>query len=125
MHRDITPDNLLLQNDGTIKIVDFNVAYQVDSSATATVVGKHAFIPAEQFRGKPTPQSDIYALGATMYYLLTGEEPEPITESHPARVDEAVPQELDAIIGKATTNDLSRRYQNVDELSQALEALIK
>ncbi|HEY9773632.1 MAG TPA: serine/threonine-protein kinase [Planktothrix sp.] len=123
VHRDITPDNLLLQDDGDIKIVDFNVAYQVDSSATATVVGKHAYIPAEQFRGKPTPQSDIYALGGTMFYLLTGREPEPITESHPREVNEKVSATLDAIVGRATAYSLLDRYADVDELSEALREL--
>jgi tRNA A-37 threonylcarbamoyl transferase component Bud32 len=125
VHRDITPDNLLLQEDGTIKIVDFNVAYQVDSSATATVVGKHAYIPAEQFRGKPTPQSDVYALGGTIFYLLTAREPEPITESHPKEISERVTTELDSIVGKATRHSQADRYADVNELSSALSSLLK
>jgi serine/threonine-protein kinase len=115
----------MLQEDGTIKLVDFNVAYQVDSSTTATVVGKHAYIPAEQFRGKPTPQSDIYALGGSMHYLLTGTEPVPITQSHPARLNEHVSPELDAIVAQATANSLQTRFASVDDLSAALTALLK
>lgn len=124
VHRDITPDNLMLQEDGKIKLVDFNVAYQVDSSTTATVVGKHAYIPAEQFRGKPTPQSDVYALGGTMYYLLTGTEPVPITQSHPAKVNEHVSPELDAIVAQATANSLQARFATVDDLASALKAIV-
>lgn len=120
VHRDITPDNLLLQEDGFIKLVDFNVAYQVDSSSTATVVGKHAYIPAEQFRGKPTPQSDIYALGGTMFFLLTGKEPEPITQSHPRRVNAAVGESLDQIVAHATASSLKDRTASVGDLHLAL-----
>lgn len=120
VHRDITPDNLMLQEDGFIKLVDFNVAYQVDSSATATVVGKHAYIPAEQFRGKPTAQSDIYSLGGSLFYLLTGKEPEPISKSHPADHSQFVSQELDLIIAKATATPLKERYSTVEEFKEAL-----
>lgn len=123
VHRDITPDNLMLQDDGHIKLVDFNVAYQVDSSATATVVGKHAYIPAEQFRGKPTPQSDIYSLGGTMFYLLTGKEPEPISTSHPANHSELVSAELDKIVARATATPLAERYSNVQEFREDLKRL--
>jgi tRNA A-37 threonylcarbamoyl transferase component Bud32 len=123
VHRDITPDNLMLQGDGKIKLVDFNVAYQVDSSTTATVVGKHAYIPAEQFRGKPTPQSDVYALGGSLHYLLTGREPTPITQSHPRILNEHVSPELDAVVAKATANSLKDRFATVDDLASALRAI--
>ncbi len=123
VHRDITPDNLMLQEDGFIKLVDFNVAYQVDSSATATVVGKHAYIPAEQFRGKPTAQSDIYSLGGTMFYLLTGKEPEPISTSHPANHSDFVSAELDKIIARATSTPLNERYATVQEFKDDLMKL--
>lgn len=125
VHRDITPDNLMLQEDGMIKIVDFNVAYQVDSSATSTVVGKHAYIPAEQFRGKAVPQSDIYSLGGTLFFLLTASEPTPITQSHPARVVAEVSKRLDAIVARATSLSLSERYSDIAELKADLQELAK
>lgn len=123
VHRDITPDNLMLQDSGMIKIVDFNVAYQVDSSATSTVVGKHAYIPAEQFRGKPTTQSDIYSLGGTLFFLLTGQDPAPITQSHPKRLNSTVSDELDAIVARATYSSQSDRYADIAQLRQALQDL--
>ena len=125
IHRDLTPDNLILQNDGRVKLVDFNVAHQLESSATATVVGKHAYIPAEQFRGKPTVQSDIFALGGTMHYLLTAKEPEPLSVSHPQSVLESVSKELDAIVAKATAIDQKDRYENAFELRAALYDLAR
>ena len=125
VHRDITPDNLMLEENGSIKLVDFNVACLVDSTSTSTVVGKHAYIPAEQFRGKPSAQSDLYSLGGTMYYLLTGQEPEPITQSHPRSFNESVSVELDVIVAKATENSLSRRYLSASEMCQELEMIRK
>ena len=120
VHRDLTPDNLILQENGLIKIVDFNVAHQVDSSETATVVGKHAYIPPEQFRGRPCAQSDIYALGGTMFYLLTGQEPEPITASRPRVKNGQVSKELDAIVCQATALDVNKRHENATAMKSAL-----
>lgn len=61
--------NLILSSNATVKLIDFNVAKQVTETVTATVVGKHAYIPIEQFRGRATMQSDIFALGCTLHYL--------------------------------------------------------
>jgi tRNA A-37 threonylcarbamoyl transferase component Bud32 len=124
VHRDLTPDNLILQEDGRIKVVDFNVAHQVDSSETATVVGKHAYIPPEQFRGKPSAQSDIYALGGTMFYLLTGQEPEPITVSHPGAENLLLSRKLDKIVSKSTALAADERYPDAEKLKSALSQLL-
>jgi len=120
VHRDFTPDNLILGKDGILKLVDFNVAQQSEESATATVVGKHSYLPPEQFRGKPTVQSDLYAMGATIYYLLLGEDPEPITSSHPILKNENISGKLDEIVAKATELDLKKRYQSASEIELAL-----
>jgi hypothetical protein len=121
VHRDFTPDNLILRKDGTLKLVDFNVAQQTESTATGTVVGKHAYLPPEQFRGLPTTQSDIYALGATLYYILVGEDPEPISEAHPREARPEISQEFDRIVGRATAIDAALRYQTSDEIAADLE----
>ncbi len=52
VHRDFTPDNLILHKDGTLKLIDFNDAQQVEYATTGTVVGKQAYLPPEQFRGQ-------------------------------------------------------------------------
>jgi tRNA A-37 threonylcarbamoyl transferase component Bud32 len=121
VHRDFTPDNLILGKDGILKLVDFNVAQQTESTATGTVVGKHAYLPPEQFRGRPTPQSDIYALGATLVYLLTGEDPEPITCSHPILQREDISSELDQIVARATALDTTKRYATIENMALDLE----
>ena len=121
IHRDFTPENLMVTDDGQLKLIDFNVAQRLESSSTRTVVGKHAYVPPEQFRGKPTAQSDIYALGATLYYLLTGEDPEPITRSDLSG-DVAVPLVLAQIIMKATEPNASERFASASDLKEALSA---
>ncbi len=79
IHRDFTPDNIVLCDDGSIVVIDFGAANEFIGNATGTFVGKHAFIAPEQFRGKAVVQSDIYALGCTLYFLLTGQEPEALS----------------------------------------------
>jgi serine/threonine-protein kinase len=81
IHRDVTPDNLVLDRTGAIKLIDFGAANELIATATGTLVGKQAYISPEQFRGKAVPQSDIYALGCTLYYLATGHDPEALSES--------------------------------------------
>lgn len=122
IHRDFTPENLMLTDDGQLKLIDFNVAHRLESSSTRTVVGKHAYVPPEQFRGKPTAQSDIYALGATMYFLLTGEDPEPITRSDLTN-DPTVPSELALLIMKATEPNASDRFCTAEEVLAALDEI--
>ncbi len=123
IHRDFTPDNLIYNSASGVKLIDFNVAQQYEASATRTVVGKHSYIPPEQFRGKACPQSDIYALGATMYFLLTAEEPEPITVAHPAVNTPMISKKMDDIVAKCTAQDLESRYQNAGEVQADLAAL--
>jgi len=120
VHRDFTPDNLILRNDGKLKLVDFNVAQQTDSTATGTVVGKHSYLPPEQFRGTPVPQSDLYSLGATLHFLLTGVDPEPISVSHPRRVNPEVSESMDIFVARATAMTLEARHQTIEELEQEL-----
>jgi serine/threonine protein kinase len=93
----------------------------MQSNATRTVVGKHAYIPPEQFRGKATPQSDIYAMGATLYFLLTGKEPEPISTAHPAQVLPEISPQLDACVAQATAIDTDVRFKSAAQARAALD----
>lgn len=120
VHRDFTPDNLIWGSDGILKLVDFNVAQQTESTATGTVVGKHCYLPPEQFRGKPVSQSDIYAMGATLYYLLTGEDPEPITSSKPILKCPEVSVVMNDLVAKATALDITKRFADAAEIEAIL-----
>jgi serine/threonine protein kinase len=122
VHRDFTPENLILRHDGILKLIDFNVARQVESNATGSVVGKPAYLPPEQFRGQPVSQSDIYGLGATLSFLLTGKEPEPISVSHPRENNAKVSSSMDKIVAKATAINLKDRYANCDQIMDDLNA---
>ena len=124
IHRDFTPDNLMYTSNGKVKLLDFNVAQQLDLVNSRTVVGKHAYLPPEQFRGKATIQSDIYALGATMFFLLTGEDPEPISTSHPLLKTKSVSAQLDAIVAKATETSQDNRYMETSLLKAELNLLV-
>lgn len=123
VHRHFTPDNLILQKDGTLKLIDFNVAQQVEATVTGTVVGKHAYLPPEQFRGMPTHQSDIYACGATLHFLLTGSDPEPISRSHPAKQVPGLSNGMDHIVSHATQLDCAQRYEDVEKMAEDLKTL--
>lgn len=122
VHRDFTPDNLMLTNDGKIKLIDFDVALEQSSFAqtNATIVGKQAYIPLEQFRGKPSSQSDIYALGASLSFLLTGEEPAALQSSHPREFCPGLSEELDSIIARATAVEVAGRYESAGALRNDL-----
>jgi tRNA A-37 threonylcarbamoyl transferase component Bud32 len=110
VHQDFTPDNLLLTTAGILKLVDFNVAKESATTKTSLVVGKQCYMPPEQFRGKTSVQSDIYAMGASLFFLLTGKDPEPLTASHPRNFIADVPEELDRIIARSTALDPESRY---------------
>ena len=121
VHRDIAPDNLMQAVDGRVVLLDFNVAQQLESNTTKTVVGKHNYMAPEQFKGKPTTQSDLYSLGCTLYFLLTAVDPRPLSCSHPGALVE-VPSWLDEVVGKLTALDSSQRFATAEELLCELRA---
>ena len=132
LHRDISPDNIYVENDGTVKLIDFGAARQViaEQSRSLSVILKQGFAPLEQYqrRGKQGPWTDIYALGATMYYCLTGNIPYDSTEridmpsigtAEEFRIDE----KFWKIIEKCMEVRIDNRYQSVIELKSALKEL--
>ncbi|HEY9787688.1 MAG TPA: serine/threonine-protein kinase [Candidatus Obscuribacterales bacterium] len=125
VHQDFTPENLILSHNGDLKIVDFNVAKESITIKTGLVVGKQAYMPPEQFKGKATPQSDIYALGGTLYFLLTGKDPEPLTAARLSRALPDVSEAVDELLLKATALDLESRFDDAAQLKAAIEQIIE
>lgn len=116
VHQDFTPDNLIIDAEGKLKLVDFSAAKTGDESAHEEIAGKIGYMPPEQFRGYPVPQSDIYALGASMYFLITGRQPRSMRALRPSDIVPAVNPTLDAIVEKATQPEVKDRYQDAFEL---------
>lgn len=124
IHRDLTPDNLVLREDGSIVVIDFGAANEFIGNATGTFVGKQAFIAPEQFRGKACTQSDIYAFGCTLFFLLTGEEPEALSESSPKKTNPDISDDLDEIVMSCTQMEPRDRYQSAAQLLPVLRKLL-
>lgn len=120
IHRDFTPDNVILRKDGTLTLIDFNVAQQASAGTTGTIVGTHCYLPPEQFRGKPTFQSDIYAMGATLFFLMTGEDPEPITQSSLRSEKSDASDMFEELISKCTALSLNARFKSVADIRDTL-----
>ena len=128
MHLDFSPENLMLSPDRKIKVIDFNISSEENSMRTRTVMGKQRYMAPEQYRGKPSVRSDIYALGATLYFMLTGLEPEPITTARcrkNSRNAEVIPESLDKFVSRATALDEEQRFQSVAEVKIELTKLIQ
>jgi len=107
VHRDITPDNLLLCPDGKVMIIDFGAAKEIVGEFTGTIIGKQSYMAPEQFKGRPEPASDIYSLGATLYYMATGKAPEPLAAA--AAVLNSPNSHLQSIILRCTDPDACKR----------------
>ncbi|MGZ6669289.1 MAG: protein kinase domain-containing protein [Solirubrobacteraceae bacterium] len=135
VHRDIGPQNVLLGQDGSVKITDFGVAYLstglTRSSAQATVVGKPIYMSPEQSRGKPVgAASDIYAVGVVLYELLTGHPPfdgenyVEIAMKHNSDkvppLPDGVPSRLAAVVERALAKEPGDRFASAADLAAAL-----
>jgi serine/threonine protein kinase len=132
LHRDISPDNIYLTNDGIIKLLDFGAArYAIgEHSKSLSIVLKDGYAPEEQYRtrGKQGPWTDIYALAATFYSCITGQVvPSALDRMHedllirPAEIVETLPAELEAVLLKALAVKGEDRYQSIDDFRKALQ----
>jgi len=140
IHRDISPDNVMLTPENTIMFIDFGTTRDIQeiSFKKTAGAGKFGFTPLEQWLGKPALQSDIFAIGATIYYLLTGYVPvsaeykittEPQIADYrpefpPIRTRRSdVSRGMETILQKALAIEIKARYQSARELRDDLAAL--
>lgn len=122
VHRDFTPDNLMVGDSDKLVLIDFAVAVDGDKTS-ADVAGKASYMAPEQFKGKPTPQSDVYSLGCTLYFLLTGLHPEPLDECWPMLANDTVPKELNDFVVRCTKLDTNDRFKSAAEAKQELQKI--
>jgi eukaryotic-like serine/threonine-protein kinase len=137
VHRDVKPQNVLVAEDGHLKVTDFGIARagaQSDMTEAGSVIGTAQYLSPEQARGdEVTAATDTYAVGIVLYEMLTGRVPfdgdrpvavamkqisdEPLP---PRAVEPTVPPELDAVVMRALAKRPSERYRTAGELSRAL-----
>ncbi len=123
VHRDISPDNLIVDESGLIHLIDFGASNLFLGTATGTMIGKQAYMSAEQLRGKATTRSDLYGLGCTLNYLLTAKDPEALSVSKPSAVLPNVNPKLDQIIAECTALEANERPASADAVAQVLRSL--
>ncbi|MBY0549554.1 MAG: serine/threonine protein kinase [Candidatus Obscuribacterales bacterium] len=120
LHRDLSPDNIIVREDGRLVLMDFGAANEYIGNATGTFIGNQCYVAPEQFRGRATTRSDIYSLGATGFFMLTGFDPTPLCSSIPAESSDACSK----LIARCTHFEQSERPESVAMLSELLtEAL--
>ncbi len=128
LHRDVKPQNIIVrEEDGELFLVDFGLAREGGSATTKTLVGTLGYAPLEQVKGHPEPRSDLYALGATMYHMLVGEQPAPFDIPPLASVRNDIHPALAEVVDRACQDNVNRRYANARKMElaarQALQAL--
>lgn len=119
VYRDMKPANLMLTHYGKIYLIDFGIARFFNPQSRGTMIGTQGYAPPEQYRGQGEPRTDIYALGATMHYMLTNRDPqnEPPFSFPPVRqLNPGVSPEIEAVVSKALESDIEKRFESADEM---------
>ncbi len=122
LHRDLTPDNVIVGEDGNLRLIDFGAAREFLEGITGTMLGKHCYVSPEQLRGEATRLSDIYSFGGTLQFLLTGRDPIALSQSSPVKTTDCSEQ-LDQLIRDCTEFDQDKRPQSFAEILKRLHNL--
>lgn len=143
VHRDISPQNIIISYEGTVKIIDFGIAKattNVEATRVNVIKGKPSYLSPEQVSGEELDgRSDVFCLGIVLWELLAGKKlfagdnDRAIlmliesSQSHikpPSTVNPAVPKELDEIVLKSLAKDREKRFQSAEEFQRALHKFI-
>jgi serine/threonine-protein kinase len=139
IHRDVKPANLLVQDDGTVVLVDFGIAQAADTTSLTginEVVGTAAYIAPEQVTKRPTgPATDVYALGVVAYQCVAGHQPflgdnavavaRRHIEDDPPLLPADVPEPVRNVIATAMAKDPADRYPTAEAMAEAAEAAMR
>ncbi|MDT7777585.1 MAG: hypothetical protein QOC99_97 [Acidobacteriota bacterium] len=130
IYRDLKPANLMIDgNNGRVMLIDFGIARWVaPQEKGVTAVGTMGYAPPELFSGKAEPRTDIYGLGATMFHLLTGADPQdnPLLifdftkNPTPRQINPAISNEIEWILMRAVEYEPERRFRSAAEMRDAL-----
>jgi hypothetical protein len=140
LHRDVKPSNLLLDQQGTVWITDFGLAKAEgadDLTQTGDIVGTVRFMAPERFDGRSLPQSDVYALGLTLYELLTLQPAfDDVNKARlvnkvlhdppvpPRKLDSRIPRDLETVVLKCLAKDPAERYATAEALAEDLRRFL-
>lgn len=135
VHRDVSPDNIFLCLNGNVKLIDFGAArFSASEERPMTIVLKPGFAPPEQYEriSAQGPWTDIYALGATLYLMLTGTKPEESTDRKtqdtllpPHEINPEITENISNAIMKAMALERHLRFTNVEDFEKALSGARK
>ncbi|MDR1588914.1 MAG: serine/threonine protein kinase [Oscillospiraceae bacterium] len=130
LHRDVSPDNIFICTNGAVKLIDFGAArFAADEDKLLTIILKPGFAPPEQYErvNVQGPWTDIYALGATLYYMATGVKPEESTNRKiqdnlppPHVINAGIPVNISNTIMKALAVDRHMRFNTVEDFEKGL-----
>jgi len=141
IHRDIKPQNILLTHDGQVKVTDFGIARQSSSNTmtqTGTVLGSVHYLSPEQARGQEAgPRADLYALGVTLFEMLTGrlpfdsDNPVAVAMQHvqnspplPRQFNRSISPNLEAIVLRLLAKNPAERYADAGTAAEALRSVL-
>lgn len=130
LHRDVSPDNIMICSDGNVKLFDFGAArFSAGVENRVTVIVKPGFAPPEQYDkvNRQDARTDVYALGATLYYAMTGIKPEESTNRkiedkllEPSSIDNNIPANISNAIMRAMSLEQQYRFPDVNDFEVAL-----
>ena len=141
VHRDVKPENVLISDEGEVKIVDFGLVRAVAEAgitSTSVILGTAAYLSPEQVKdGNASPRSDVYAVGIVAYELLTGQTPfsgdTALSVAYqrldtdvppPSSVISGVPSQFDALVERSTARDPAGRYADAQDMGAELDAIV-
>lgn len=137
IHRDLRPSNILISEEGTVKITDFGTSAWLNSSQYAsTRIGSPPYMAPEQFLGKASYSSDVYSIGCIFYEMIVGRppifDPDPFKilekaqqgKITPPRIkNQKIPKEVDALIMKCLASRIEERVQSASEIIRELSRI--